>query len=77
MKSRFILSQSAQKENSMQTIKWNASIGGTGKTDIENMVAWEENTGYNDCGQEEREERKSKNKRDNEGKTKYDKSLYL
>ena len=31
------------------------------------MVAQGENTGYNDCGQEEREERKSKNKRDNEG----------
>lgn len=44
------------------------------------MVAQGENTGYNDCGQEEREEReerKSKNKRDNEGKSEYDKSLYL
>ena len=38
------------------------------------MVAQGENTGYNDCGQEER---KSKNKRDNEGKSEYDKSLYL
>ena len=43
----------------------------------ENMVAQGENTGYNDCGQEEREERKSKNKRDKEGKSEYDKSLYL
>lgn len=44
------------------------------------MVAQGENTGYNDCGQEEREEReerKSKNKRDKEGKSEYDKSLYL
>ena len=40
------------------------------------MVAQGKNTGYNDCGQEEREERKSKNKRDKEGKSEYDKSLY-
>ena len=32
------------------------------------MVAQGKNTGYNDCGQEEREERKSKNKREKEGK---------
>ena len=43
----------------------------------ENMVAQGKNTGYNDCGQEEREERKSKNKREKEGKSEYDKSLYL
>ena len=41
------------------------------------MVAQGKNTGYNDFGQEEREERKSKNKRDKEGKSEYDKSLYL
>ena len=31
------------------------------------MVAQGKNTGYNDCGQEEREERKSKNKRAQQG----------
>ena len=44
------------------------------------MEKKKKNTGYNDCGQEEREEReerKSKNKRDKEGKSEYDKSLYL
>ena len=56
LKNRFILAQSAGKEN---------------------MVAQGKNTGYNDCGQEEREERKSKNKREKEGKSEYDKSLYL